>query len=468
MSPSDLPNATTDFSWITRCRRLRCAGADPVIADATTATLRSVKTRLARGAASAFIVNILGTAVAFLSHLVLARALSAQGYGVYAYVMAWVTVLALLATLGFQTGLLRFASAYCAREEWQLLRGVIRYAMQRVSLAGLVIGIATAGVVVVLGDRVAPELRRTFLVGCAIVPLLALLDVRGSLVRAFGGVVWALTPQMLVRHGVVLVVVGSCVLASFTIQPHSAMAVMLLATLLGLVLVSLALRWLRPPGWTTASVAYDVPGWRRASLAFLFMAMMRALLNRIDLLMLGMLTDTASVGVYAVATRVADVVSFALVAINVMFAPSIAALHARSDRVALQAMVTTTAWWAAISALLIGLPLFALAGNALALFGEAFTSGTLTLRILLVGQIVNAAAGSVGPILTMTGHERQAATVPGITALGQVALNAALIPSFGMEGAAVATTIALISWNTAMAVLVWKNLNIMPSLLARR
>jgi O-antigen/teichoic acid export membrane protein len=277
----------------------------------------------------------------------------------------------------------------------------------------------------------------------------------------------ALAPQVLVRHAVMLLVVGSCALASFTIQPHGAMAVMLLAILLGLAILSFALRRLQPQGWTHASFAYDAPAWRRASLAFLFMAVTRALLNRTDLLMLGMLTDTTSVGVYAVASRVADVVAFTLVAINVIFAPTIAAFHARSDRVALQAMVTTTAWWAATSALLLGLPLFALAEVVLSFFGDAFTPGAVALRILLLGQTVNAATGSVGAILIMTGHERQAATVLGITALGQIGLNAALIPPFGLEGAAVATTTALISWNTWMAILVWKRLKIVPSVFAR-
>ena len=111
----------------------------------------------------------------------LARVLGASGYGIYAYVTAWIVVLALCATLGFHTAMLRFVSVYRAREEWPLLRGVLRYAAQRVSVAGLVIGGGAAGVVVALGDRLAPELARTFLVGCAMVPvLLALLQVQGG------------------------------------------------------------------------------------------------------------------------------------------------------------------------------------------------------------------------------------------------------------------------------------------------
>jgi O-antigen/teichoic acid export membrane protein len=207
---------------------------------------------------------------------------------------------------------------------------------------------------------------------------------------------------------------------------------------------------------------------RRAVWVLLVLAAMRALLSRTDVLLLGMLVHTTSVGIYAVAARVADLVAFALTAINTMFAPHIAALHAQGDRSGLQAMVTKTAWWATLSAVVIALPLFALAGFVLSLFGDVFTSGSVALRILLLGQLVNATAGSVGAMLTMTGHERQAAVVMAIAALAQIGLSAVLIPRYGATGAALANTAATVGWNLAMAALVWKKLKIVPSVLARQ
>jgi O-antigen/teichoic acid export membrane protein len=85
----------------------------------------------------------------------------------------------------------------------------------------------------------------------------------------------------------------------------------------------------------------------------------------------------------------------------------------------------------------------------------------------LVGQIANAAAGSVGWMLTMTGHERQATAVLGIAATAQIGLNAVLIPLFGSVGAAVSAMLTVVSWNLAMAILVWRNLKIVPSVFAR-
>ncbi len=431
--------------------------------------LTSAKARLARGAVSAFIVNMAGTGLAFLSQLVLARVLGASGYGIYAYVTAWVIVLALCATLGFHTAMLRFVSVYRACEEWPLLRGVLRYAARRVGVAGVVIGVAAAAVVVALGDRLAPELARTFLVGCAMVPLLALLQMQAAVVRGFGGVISALAPQTLVRHAVLLPMITIWGLAlALPIAPQGAMAGMLLATAVGLGVVSWRRRRLRPAELRRATVAYQAQEWRRTASTFLVMAAIGALLARTDLLILGALSDPAAVGVYAVAARTADLVAFALAAINTMFIPNVAAMHARGDRRGLQSLVTTTARWSALSALTIALPLFVLAGFILSFFGAAFTSGSLALRILLLGQLVNAATGSVGSMLTMTGHERHAAVVMAVAAIVQIGLSVILIPRFGIEGAAIASATSLIGWNLALAVLVWKKLRIVPSFLARR
>ena len=176
---------------------------------------------------------------------------------------------------------------------------------------------------IALGDRLAPELARAFLVGCAMVPVVALLQVRGAIVRGFGGVVSALAPQSLVRHLVLLPVIAIWGLVlSRAIAPQDAMAAMLLATVVGLGAVTWSQRRLQPTELATAAIAYQTREWRRAGSILLAMAVIRALQNRTDLLILGLLADSAAVGVYAVACRTAELVVFALAAINTIFSPT--------------------------------------------------------------------------------------------------------------------------------------------------
>lgn len=80
----------------------------------------------------------------------------------------------------------------------------------------------------------------------------------------------------------------------------------------------------------------------------------------------------------------------------------------------------------------------------LLMFGEEFTKGGVALTILSFGYLVNAAMGSVGTLLVMTGRERDAATSVGATAVMNVILNVSLIAGWGLEGAATATAISMI------------------------
>ena len=60
----------------------------------------------------------------------------------------------------------------------------------------------------------------------------------------------------------------------------------------------------------------------------------------------------------------------------------------------------------------------------------------------------------------MTGHERDTATGVGIAAAVNVTLNVLLIPLWGIEGAAIATAISLMTWNILLAVWVYRRLGI--------
>src|SRR5438477_11776117 len=150
---------------------------------------------------AALAVLAVGAGITCMAQLVTARIIGPDRSGVYAYVLAWVTLLGYFSTLGFHVSLLRFVPAYHAKQEWALARGVIRYA-QRVTVV-TAISIVLVGVcgIAALGRSLRPELALSFLLGVAAVPFLALHLVGASIVRAFGGIIAALAPERIVRDG---------------------------------------------------------------------------------------------------------------------------------------------------------------------------------------------------------------------------------------------------------------------------
>jgi O-antigen/teichoic acid export membrane protein len=428
---------------------------------------RGLAAKLARGSAAALVIYVAGAGLTYCAQFAVARTIGAHGYGVYAYVFAWVTVLAYVSSIGFDVSLLRFVPAYLATGAFALLRGVIRYVWRRVAAVGC--GIALIGIASILtwSGELPPDLANTFLVGFALVPILALLWICAAVVRGFGGVVSALAPDRMVRDGVLL---GLILLASagmgWSIDAPWAMAATALGSAAGLGLVSVAMRRLRPGAMDGVVAAYDARTWRRTALPLVVIEAAHILMNRMGVLLLGWMADTREAGIYALAFNIAFAVVLPRTAVNALLAPVISDLFVRNDQAALRTIVAKAALWTLLGAACIALPLFVLAEPVLALFGRDFVAGVPALRILLIGQVIAAAAGSQLHLMIMTGRERSAAVLLVSSVAANAVVGAALVSPFGPTGAAVAATAALIGWNAAMGLSIRRHLRLFPGVLA--
>jgi len=426
-------------------------------------------TKLAFGSAAALVVYIAGAGLTYCAQLALTRTIGANGYGVYAYVFAWVTALAYISALGFDVSLMRFVPAYLASRAFGLLRGVTRFARQRV--AGVGCSVAVLGVVAILAQwgELSRDLGNTFVVGFALVPIMALVWVGAAVVRGFGGVLSALAPDRTVRDGVLL---GFVVLAwaclGWRIDAAWAMAATLLGAAAGLGLVSIATHRYRPSELNAVAPVYDVPTWRSTSLPLVVIGMAEAPMNRTGVMLLGWMVDTRDAGIYALTFNLAFAVVLPRTAVNTLLAPTISDLFVRNAAVALRAIVAKAAWWSLLGALGIALPLSLFAEPFLKLFGPDFQTGAPALRILLLGQVIAAAAGSQLHLMTMTGRERSAALQLVFSAVANAAAAAALVTRLGPTGAALAAAAALIGWNAAMCVSIRRHLSLWPGVFAAR
>src|SRR5262249_53884943 len=69
-------------------------------------------------------------------------------------------------------------------------------------------------------------------------------------------------------------------------------------------------------------------------------------------------------------------------------------------------------------------------------------------------------------VMTMTGQERSAATLLVSSTLANAVGSIMLIKWFGLTGAAVGTAVALVAWNVAMAVFLWRRVGVVPGVIA--
>ncbi len=406
-----------------------------------------------------------GIGIGFLSHVLLARMLQAEEYSKYIYVLTWLNVLVLLGKAGFDTATLRFVAAYRSAGENGRLRGYLRQSRSIGFAVSILVAAGAGATVTALSGRLDPILYAAFLVSCLALPVNSLLAIRCAALQAIKKVVRAELPQSVARPALTLA--GAWILyriAGRSPRADETMVAYLAAGILALLMVEFWNRSVLTREQSTAPPEYETGLWVRTAVPLLMISGFHMVLNQTDTLMLGMIRTTGEAGAYAVASRVTQLIFLGQWAVNAIAAPMISELHHGGEKARLQ----ETASYAARAAFMVTVPLaFGLVffgRQVLAFFGSEFTIAWPAVAILGAGMLLNVLCGSVGLLMTMTGHQNETSKVLGGAAVLNIILNAVLIPLFGLIGAAIATAFTAALWNIALVVLVRKRLGIRPSL----
>jgi O-antigen/teichoic acid export membrane protein len=96
------------------------------------------------------------------------------------------------------------------------------------------------------------------------------------------------------------------------------------------------------------------------------------------------------------------------------------------------------------------------------LYGAEFPSDPLVVRLLLVGFVVNLCFGLNGAALASVGSRAPLARSGLITITAMVVLGLLLVPPFGAEGAAIATSAAYVAMNVAVAAELYRLQGVAP------
>lgn len=413
-----------------------------------------------RAARTTFGIRIVGTVLAYLSILALARWMGAAEYGVYTYALAWVYLLVMPAGLGLPAASVRFLPEYLARGAAALVRGFLARSVWLTLLTSATIAVLGIAVVQLQLDRISPPYHLSLVIALAGLPVIALLVLGSQIGRSFGWVKTAYSPSQIWHPLVVLIIAG---MLAVTGNPPAArfMVLVSMAVAAACVLVQGAIYLRRlAPSLRHVVPANDHRAWLRVALPLLLIDGFTALINYSDLLMIGLFAGPAAVAYYAAASRTAALVDFFFGSVNALSGPRMAELYAQGRKEELQVLLSGIAPWITWPPMVIAAVL-SLAGSVLLrLFGHGFEGAWMALVLLAFANLVSSVTGPSALLLNVTGHQDTSAKVFGAAAVVNVALNAVFIPRFGLTGAALATTIAITTSNLALVILAQRKLGI--------
>jgi O-antigen/teichoic acid export membrane protein len=434
------------------------------IVTSETQQFRSQVGHISRQSGIFFAGTIFSAAFGYVFKVYLARVLGAEDLGIYALGITLVGFLGIFNSLGLAQSAVRFVAAYCAAGKFAQLHALL----WRGAAFLLAANVVFAAVLLAFGRLIAvrfyhsPALVRYL-------PWFALILVLGVISGFYSKVLAGY--RDLSRRTLIVSFVGTpltMLLAVWLISAGLGLRGYLAAQVASAVIVSLlllfAVRELTPAPARFAAQRGAVldPAVLSFSASVMGISFMEFLMSQVDKIALGVYRGARDVGIYSVAAALVVYVPLVLSSINQIFAPTIADLHTRGDHALLARLFQSLTKWVIGLTLPLATVIIVFARPLMRIFGHDFEAGWIILIIGTLGQLVNCGVGSVGYLLLMSGNERRLIKIQMAMAAVMVVLSVALVPLWGLVGAALAAAITNVGINLWNLIEVRRTLGIFP------
>lgn len=408
-----------------------------------------LSSRLFKTLAGTFVVRVLSVGATFLCSVLLARTLGSENFGVYSYVLALVSILAMPAQAGMPTLVLRETAKAKALKDWARMKGVWLWSGFTVIAISLFIYIAALILKNTLFfDALGTSTTQIFTLGLLMSLLVAMGNVRGAALRGLGFVIQGQLPEGLVKPLLFSILIFVTIILDINILPSSAMALNLVSATIAFIVGTWLVLKVKPKELKSVKSITHTRPWLITLMPLAMMTGMQTLSGQIDILMLGALATVGDVGIYKVVVSGAALAVFGLQVVSIVISPRLVTAFAKKDRLEIQRLASI----GSLVSFLLTLPvvfIFGFGGTEILgfIFGDEFSGGHQALFIITIGQAISAFFGSSISILTMSGNEKYVIKGMTISVFVNVGLNLFLIPMLGLSGAALSTSISIVVWN---------------------
>jgi O-antigen/teichoic acid export membrane protein len=398
-------------------------------------------------------MRVSAAGLTFAMGLVVAHALNgnASAFGEYAQAIAWMSLLVIVAKLGFDTASLRFLAQYRAQGEHGLLRGFVRTSRRYTLAASILTACGLAGGTLLLREQLTEGVFWCTLFASLLLPVIAAIQLCEASLLAFGRVMSGQTSGVLLPIVMIGLVFAVPALSGEALSSRAAVLFHLSSAGVTLAVVALLSHRLFVASSAPAPVEVRAGEWLQVASPLLLVQLLNLLQNsQSGTLMCGVLVDSEAAGLYSAVARVSGVLFLGLQAINTIAAPTIASLYHSGQTAELQQFVKRCALasfgfgatWAVV---------MVFGGRiVLGLFGDEFVPGYVPMLVMVGGLTVGSAMGPVMQLLLMTGRQWDCIHVFAANVGVCLTLGFVIIPEFGVLGAALTAALARIGTSLAL------------------
>ena len=413
--------------------------------------------RVARGGAAGLAGAVVSALATVAVTVAVTRNFGRAQAGVFFAATSLFLIASGLANLGAYNGVVYFVARFRALGKPERIDGALRAAIRPVAIVSCVVAIAMFALAqpvargLIAGGVPAghPPLAAIATVRALAValPFAALLDTFLAATRGYREMRPTVAVDRLARPlaQVALVAVAAAAGATTLLAPAWALPYLPAAAVAWLWLRRVRRRHQGSSGLRAGASgrAHDSREFWRFTAPRSLATLAQIVIQRLDIVLVGMLRGPAEAAVYTAATRFLVAGQLGNAAISMAAQPRFTELFAVGDRRGANLVYQTTTAWLVVLTWPLYLLAMIYAPMVLAVFGHAYHAGTTVMIILGSAMLVATGCGLVDMVLTTTGRTTWS-LANGLAALTvNVGVDLALIPRYGMAGAAIGWAAAI-------------------------
>jgi O-antigen/teichoic acid export membrane protein len=416
----------------------------------------------AKGGGITFAGKLFEYVVRFAFGILIARTVGVEQYGLYTLGITVSLIASNMAMLGLQVGMVRFLPPAIREKDQKSIWGIIQICLGLPGFfslflaAGLFLLADPLNSLIFHDPRMVPILR--------LVSLMIPLDTLASM--AYVITISYKQPKYAVFANSILTPLLKLMLAAgflaLGLSTKGILISQIIASVVGLAVLIYFVNTLFSLRRAFGSARQHIAPLLRYSLPVQLGWMITTLRSTFSTLVLGFLGLVTGVGVYTAASRFSMIGAMFYQSVGNISTPIIADLHSQHETLKMEAYYQTTTRWMVLFNLPIFLTSVIFAEPLLSIFGDDFTTGAASMIILAFGTLAYTGTGVGANILDMTDHPKVNTINSAIMVFVTIGLNVLFIPSLGIVGAAVASSISTILANVVCLIEVWAFIGIQP------
>ncbi|MCG2796685.1 MAG: flippase [Actinomycetia bacterium] len=398
----------------------------------------------------------------FARRLVIIRSISQADYGLYALGLSIVMFAMALCGLGLPEGTPRFIAFYRGKDDPERTKGTLFSALSISLISALLF---MAALMVFSGPLSSlfgePGLSWILSVLSMLLPLSITFFI---LIAFYQGFENAFVKAAFGEIGLGAITLAAVVIAVVLhFDFHGIMAAFVLGHLIAFLPLVVYVSRRFPGSLKSVKPKYEIKELMSFSLPVMFAAFAGEILCQTDNIMIGYFESSKQVGIYNGAIPLYKTLPIFLVAVAFMFGPVAARMIGEKTGKALLDLYKSVTKWSFLFTLPACMLLLLYPAEILRLFfGERYVSASTVLQLLVLGEVVHTLVGPNDRILVAYGKTRLLMADAVATAVLNVVLNLAFIPPWGINGAALATAISLVTINILVSSQIFYSYRIHP------